>query len=140
MDNNLGYSFASGLFSTLIPLLIFYAIITIGKQKFINFLRNKNKSQKIRKEIEETNTYLSVTEIAKHFKIKPNELNIIFSELKWIYKNNKWWIATDLGIMLGAKQYYNKKNQIKYVKWEDSIIEDDELISKIKEFRVSNNF
>jgi hypothetical protein len=60
--------------------------------------------------------------------------------MNWCYKSNKWWIATDLGKIMGAKEFYDKNRRQKYIKWESSIKEDEELIRKINDFRVSNNF
>lgn len=76
--------------------------------------------------------YLNATEVAKEFKISASKLNNIFSNLNWIKKENKWWIVTELGKEAGAKQEFNLKNKMKYVKWEESIKENNELIEAIK--------
>jgi len=90
-----------------------------------------------KKEIVEKNQaeYLTVTEIAKHFKIEPSELNNIFSHLKWAIKEDKWWIATEKGLALGAKQEYNRRNKVKYIKWHKEIKGNFELIQAVKEFK-----
>jgi len=141
---NLGTSFAEGIivgFLKLLPLLITILILKYlinrllektdkKEQNNHDLFSNKNSFNK-------SEEYLSVTQIANHFKINPKDLNIIFSQLKWSYKSGKWWIATDLGIMLGAKQFYDPKTKNKYIKWEASLKEDEELINKINNFKAS---
>jgi len=79
--------------------------------------------------------YLTVTEIAKYFKIEASALNNIFSNLEWAYKKDKWWIATDKGIELGAKQEYNTRAKVKYIKWDKKIRDNFELIKMINELK-----
>lgn len=81
--------------------------------------------------------YETVTEIAKHFKITAMELNTIFSHLKWSYKENRWWLATELGVQKGAKECYNVKNKVKYLQWDESVKKEFELINAIKDFKES---
>ena len=83
--------------------------------------------------------YLTVTEIAKSFEISPIELNHIFSDLKWAYKENRWWLATELGISLGAKQCYHTKSKVKYIKWDESITKEFVLINAIKTIKEKPN-
>lgn len=78
---------------------------------------------------------LTVTQIAKEFKIEASELNTIFSHLKWAYKEDRWWLATELGIQKGAKQFYDTKSKTKYLKWNPSIKKEFELINAIKNFK-----
>jgi restriction system protein len=79
--------------------------------------------------------FLTVTEVAKHFKIEASELNNIFSNLKWAIKEDRWWIASEIGIKLGAKQEYNTKSKVKYIKWDKSIKGNFELIQSVNNFK-----
>ena len=82
--------------------------------------------------------YLSSYAIAKEFNISAKELNQIFKDLKWAEKKDKWWIATILGLKNGAKEAYNPINKQKYIKWDRSIKNNDELISMIKKLKKEN--
>ena len=88
----------------------------------------------------EPKVYVTVTQIAQHFKIEPADLNNIFASLKWSYKKDKWWIATDQGISKGAKQFYHTASKTKYLKWDESIKKDFELIKAVKEFKENQQF
>ena len=48
--------------------------------------------------------YITVTEVAKHFNITGAMLNKIFIDLSWSHQEDKWRIATELGVSNGAKQ------------------------------------
>ena len=76
---------------------------------------------------------MNTTKIAEHFNISARELNKIFEELQWIYKKEKWWLATELGEEQGAKEFYDVKRKIKYIKWNKEIINNNTLIEKIKQ-------
>ncbi len=89
---------------------------------------------------EESKNYLTVTQIAQHFKIEPVELNNIFASLKWSYKKDKWWIAAEQGIVKGAKQFYHSASKTKYLKWDESIKKDFELIQAVKVFKENHQF
>ncbi len=80
-------------------------------------------------------TYQNATEIATHFNISAIELNNIFQLLKWAYKENKWWIVTELGESKGARQEYDQKSKLKYIKWDTKIKNNFELINAIKTFK-----
>jgi len=139
---DLGTKFAIGIvsgFFKLLPLLITVLLFKYAINRLLE-KNDKKRKNKYQKNYSNNENYLSITEIANYFNIKPKHLNIILSELKWCYKSNKWWIATELGKIMGAKQYYNPKTKNKYIKWESSIKNDEELINKINDFRMSNNF
>lgn len=91
--------------------------------------------QNIKKPKEKKEEFITVTEVAKHFKIEASALNNIFSHLKWAYKEERWWIATDKGLTLGAKQEYNTRNKVKYIKWNKDIKGNFELIQAINGFK-----
>jgi len=79
--------------------------------------------------------YLSVTDVSKHFKIKPTELNIIFEKSNWAKREQKWWVITELGVEQGAKQCYDARNKIKYLRWNEKVKENTILIDAIEEFK-----
>ena len=77
--------------------------------------------------------YIKATEIAKHFNIPIRKINKIFENLKWAIKEDKHWIATELGISAGAKQLNYKGT--KYIKWNTKIKNDFRLINAINYFK-----
>ena len=80
-------------------------------------------------------TYNTVSDIAVYFNIPPRDLNKIFEQLKWAEKQNKWWIATKLGIKYGANQVYNPRNKQKFITWDSKIKENSELINVINKLK-----
>jgi len=78
-----------------------------------------------------SNQITNTTKIAEHFNISARELNKIFEELEWIYKKDRWWLATELGEKQGAKEYYDVKRKTKYIKWDSNVKNNNELINKI---------
>ena len=81
------------------------------------------------------NKYCNVTEISKHFKITPANLNNIFQELKWMKREQRWILMTDQGEYHGAKECYDTKNKIKFLKWKESVKNDTQLIKAIEKFK-----
>jgi len=81
------------------------------------------------------NTYLTVTEIATYFNTSNQKINKIFLELTWAKKQDRWWIATELGLENGAKQEYNAKNKQKYIKWSSLVKKNPILIEAIEKIR-----
>ena len=79
--------------------------------------------------------YSTVTEISKHFKVTPAQLNIIFQQLKWSERKQKWIVLTDLGEYHGGKECYNVQSKSKYIRWKKSIVDNIELIKKVEEFK-----
>lgn len=74
---------------------------------------------------------MTVTQIGKHFDISARTINKIFLELKWIEENGKWKIPTELGKTQGATEKYDNKSKIKYVMWEENILENEAFIDAI---------
>ena len=91
--------------------------------------------ENIKKSKEKKEEFINVTELSKYFKIEASALNNIFSHLKWAYKEERWWIATELGLTLGAKQEYNTRNKVKYIKWNKDIKGNFELIQAVNGFK-----
>ena len=77
--------------------------------------------------------YYKATEIANHFNISVRKLNEIFEKLEWATKEKKNWIATDKGIVNGAKQLNFRGT--KYIEWNEETKSKFELISSIKELK-----
>ena len=80
-------------------------------------------------------TYCTVSEIAIYFNISARELNKIFEQLKWAEKQDKWWVATSIGIKNGANQEYNPRNKQKFIKWDSKVKENSELINVVKNLK-----
>jgi hypothetical protein len=65
-------------------------------------------------------------------------MNKIFRQLNLAEKKARWWIATDAGIKKGAKEFYDQVKKIKYLKWSESIINDQEVNNAVKSFLKQN--
>jgi len=94
-----------------------------------------SKSIKKSKENISNEKYLTVTELSKHFKVTPAQLNNIFQELKWLKREERWIILTDMGEYHGAKQCYDARNKVKYLRWKESIKNDMQVIKAIEKFK-----
>jgi len=79
--------------------------------------------------------YINVTELSKHFQITPAQLNNIFQKLNWSIKEQRWIIATKAGIKNGAKECYDSRNKVKYLRWNKSTKNDVQLIRAVNEFK-----
>jgi len=128
----------------IILLIVIIGIVIFIKIEFNKALREKKKNfrQKNKKRYHQSkynNSYenknqeetMNTTKIAEHFNLSARELNKIFEELQWIYKKDKWWLATELGKKQGAKEFYDVKRKTKYIKWNINIINNDKLKEKI---------
>jgi len=80
--------------------------------------------------------HITSTDIAQHFEISSQDINKILSELGWISKKDKWWIATIYGKKHGAIEQYNPKNKQKYVVWKDDVFFNEILIKHIDDFKI----
>jgi len=129
--NNITEGFASGLFSTLIPLLMIYLAIMFIKNNTRDLLNKKSQKKQYEKPKKQYINYISTTEMANYFGIEAKEMNKIFADLKWCYKSGGWWIATDLGKINGASQEYSKKYNKKYITWDEELKYDEDVIKKI---------
>lgn len=83
-------------------------------------------------------TYQTSSDIAIYFNISARELNQIFLQLKWAEKEDKWWIATELGLKHGASQEYNTRNKQKFIKWDTKVKENNALIDAINTLKNVN--
>lgn len=75
---------------------------------------------------------ITTKEVARHFKTTQKNINQIFQELEWIEIKGKWILSTIKGNFNGARQKYNAQSKMKYVLWEDDILENEALTQKFK--------
>lgn len=73
---------------------------------------------------------LNATKIAEQFGITSQKLNLYFSEIGWIEKDQGGWIATDLGRKNGAIQM-EAQNGKPYVVWDAKITDNKHLVHEI---------
>jgi hypothetical protein len=76
---------------------------------------------------------ISSTKIGKEFGISANKLNYLFSELGWVNKSLKGWVATDQGIKQGAVQSEDTRSGAPYVRWPETIAQSSLLLSSISD-------
>ncbi|BCN94273.1 hypothetical protein THMIRHAM_20580 [Thiomicrorhabdus immobilis] len=77
---------------------------------------------------------LNSTAIGKHFGFSANKVNSILSELGWIKKGVKGWIATDQGLKHGAVNNKSYQSGVPFTKWPESILESPILKSTVSSF------
>jgi len=73
--------------------------------------------------------------IGSHFEISANKINFILSELGWLTKGIKGWVATEQGLKLGAVQAEDKKSGIPYVRWPDTILKKKSLVESMDQVK-----
>lgn len=76
---------------------------------------------------------VSSTTLGSKFGISANKLNYLFSELGWVNKSLKGWVATDQGLKQGAIQSEDSRSGVPYVKWPESIAQSSLLLNSIKD-------
>jgi very-short-patch-repair endonuclease len=76
---------------------------------------------------------VSSTKIGNEFGISANKLNYIFSELGWVNKSLKGWVATEQGLKQGAMQSEDSRSGVPYVRWPETIIQSKTLLSSIRD-------
>ena len=81
---------------------------------------------------------LNSTTVAEHFGIKAVRLNAILSELGWIARAEKGWLASGLGLALQARQEKFSKTGIPYVKWPPDILENNVLREEVANYLGEN--
>jgi len=59
---------------------------------------------------------LTATVLGQHFELPANKMNYILSELGWIKKGLKGWLATEQGLAMGAEQGEDSRSGIPYVR------------------------
>jgi very-short-patch-repair endonuclease len=81
---------------------------------------------------------ISSTKIGKEFDISANKLNYLFSELGWIDKSLKGWVATAQGLKQGAVQSEDTRSGVPYVRWPETITQSKLLLSSINDITGSD--
>jgi hypothetical protein len=81
---------------------------------------------------------VSSTQIGKKFGISANKLNYLFSELGWVDKSLKGWVATTQGLKQGAVQSEDTRSGVPYVRWPETIIQSELLLSSINDITGSD--
>ena len=74
---------------------------------------------------------ISSTKISHEFGLSSNKLNYLFSELGWLNKSLKGWVATEHGLKQGAVQSEDTRSGVPYVRWPETIIQSKLLLSSI---------
>jgi hypothetical protein len=82
---------------------------------------------------------ISSTKVGKGFGISTNKLNYLFSELGWVNKSLKGWVATDQGLKQGAVQSEDTRSGAPYVRWPETIAQSSLLLSSISDIRGSDS-
>jgi very-short-patch-repair endonuclease len=82
---------------------------------------------------------VSSTKVGKEFGISANKLNYLFSELGWVNKSLKGWVATNQGLKQGAVQSEDPRSGVPYVRWPETIIQSKFLLGSINEMTGSNS-
>lgn len=74
---------------------------------------------------------ISATKLGNNFGISANKLNYLFSELGWLDKKLKGWMATEQGLKQGAVQSEDNRSGVPYVKWPETISQSKLLLNSI---------
>jgi very-short-patch-repair endonuclease len=82
---------------------------------------------------------ITSTKIGKVFDISANKLNYILSELGWVDKSLKGWVATEQGIKQGAVQNEDTRSGVPYVLWPATLSESSLLLGSIFAITGSEN-
>ncbi len=78
---------------------------------------------------------ITARNIAAHFDVSANKINFILSELGWLNKGLKGWLATEQGTKHGAIQAEDKKSGIPYVRWPESLLNTKSLKESIEQVK-----
>jgi hypothetical protein len=82
---------------------------------------------------------VTTTYISEKFDIPANRINSIMSELGWLNKDPiKGWLITNFGKRLGGIQARYKTTGIPFVRWPESVINNQTLITSINEAKGDN--
>lgn len=75
---------------------------------------------------------ITSTAIGKHFGMSANKINFILSELGWLKKDVKGWLATQSGKRQGAIQAEDKHSGVPYVRWPEDVLQSNTLVRTMK--------
>lgn len=81
--------------------------------------------------------FLTATNLGKAFGLSALKINYILAESAWARKGdlNKGWIATQRGIDVGAIQSEDTKSGIPYIRWPESVVNNQALINTVADFK-----
>lgn len=82
---------------------------------------------------------VSSTKLGSQLGISGNKLNFLFSELGWVNKNLKGWVATDQGFKQGAVQQEDSRSGVPYVTWPETIAKSSLLLSSVNDITGSSH-
>lgn len=82
---------------------------------------------------------ISANKLGNQFGISANKLNYLLSELGWVNKSLKGWVATDQGLKQGAMQSEDSRSGVPYVRWPETITQSSSLLSSINDITGSNS-
>ena len=74
---------------------------------------------------------ISATKLGNQFGLSTNILNHLLSELGWVDKGLKGWVATTQGLKQGAVQSEDSRSGVPYVRWPVSISQSELLLTSI---------
>ena len=77
---------------------------------------------------------LNATKLGEKVGLKPQRVNAILSELGWLARAMKGWVATDNGKSLGAQQREFSKTGIPYVMWPPALPENKIFRNAVSEY------
>lgn len=80
----------------------------------------------------------TATSLGKHFNMSANRVNSILLELGWISKEYKGWVITKQGERLGGIKCRDGKSGIPYVRWPETILDNNTLVRLINEIKGEN--
>ena len=97
--------------------------------------------ENIVKQLDKANhNLLTASAIAEQLKrVKPEKINLIFSELGWIEKDIRGWNITKLGKIAGGKQKEHVDSSKLYVLWPNNILENKSLKESLIENHIIND-
>ncbi|MFT6907158.1 MAG: hypothetical protein ACJAS1_003833 [Oleiphilaceae bacterium] len=79
--------------------------------------------------------FITAKNLASHFEVSANKINFILSELGWLKKGIKGWVATEPGLKHGGIQAEDRKSGIPFVRWPESILERKSLLESIDQVK-----
>ena len=82
---------------------------------------------------------VTASTIAEKISISAQRMNLIFSELGWIEKDEKrGWEVTKLGKFAGGRQREHEDSAKLYVLWPDNILENKSLLESLRENHIGS--
>ncbi|MEH6457616.1 MAG: hypothetical protein V7749_14910 [Cocleimonas sp.] len=80
---------------------------------------------------------ITATALGKVFELSAIKMNYILAEIAWSKKGefNKGWIATEHGLGFGAVQAEDTKSGVPYIRWPETIADNEALISTVADFK-----